>query len=109
MRKTMSNIISVITSPFQLVIKLYEVVAKYRARLEKKKRAERDLAKSFSNETGVLYDFVWTMKATYVGEDRVKIDSEYFRFFKTYEDYILKEVDPEALKELGDKQILCGA
>lgn len=177
----MSNIISVITSPFQLVIKLCEVVAKYRARLEKKKRAERDLAKSFSNEIGmyvdvferlsdvaeeiapifesigdefaphdmnqlleamsdmpliqadlvnafiavaracndvivfkglmddlketdrVLYDFVWTMKAIYVGEDRVKIGSEYFRFFKTYEDYIFKEVKPEDLKELADK------
>jgi hypothetical protein len=51
----------------------------------------------------VLYDFVWTMKAIYVEENRVKIGSEYIRFFKTYEDYIFKEVEPKDLKELADK------
>lgn len=57
----------------------------------------------------LLYDFVHTMKNTYVGEEnRVIIDGRYYRFFKTYEndifgkdydlDMIKRELEPYAAK-----------
>jgi len=177
-----SNIITAITSPIQLMMKLLETIKKYRASVEKKKRTESRFIKAFENEIKayvdvfqklyklseeeivpiigsigdeftphqmnellqamsempliqadfikafiafakacsevtaikglmenlkeaniVLYDFVWAMKNTYVEEDRVKISRKYYRFFKTYEDDIFKEVENDDLKEMADK------
>ena len=50
----------------------------------------------------VLYDFVITMKNTYVEDNKVKIDGKYYRFFKTYEDEIFKELETEEVEKFTE-------
>lgn len=45
----------------------------------------------------LMYDFVWTMKNTYVRENTVKINGRYYRFFKTYEDEIFGKIRVDEL------------
>lgn len=55
-------------------------------------------------ETDVLlYDFVLIMKEAYLGDDKVKIQGSYYRFFQTYKDEIFKEVKITDLDEVVDK------
>ncbi|MGQ9759667.1 MAG: hypothetical protein ACUVQ5_03730 [Candidatus Methanomethylicaceae archaeon] len=39
-----------------------------------------------------LYDFVFIMKNAYVEKNKVKIDGAYFRFFKTHEGELMKDL-----------------
>lgn len=48
----------------------------------------------------VLYDFVITMKNTYVEENKVKINGKYYRFFKTYQDEIFRELKIDEIERL---------
>ena len=46
-----------------------------------------------------LYDFVCTMKNTYVEPDRVQIDGRFYRFFKIYKGEMFKEVGIRDVEE----------
>lgn len=45
--------------------------------------------------SAVLHDFVLTMSKLVVRRDSIKIDDDFFRFFKLYEDEIFEEVESE--------------
>lgn len=46
-----------------------------------------------------LFDFIYTMKNSYVEENRLFIDRRYFRYFQTYRDEIFEGV---ALEDVGE-------
>jgi len=50
-----------------------------------------------------LYDFVFIMKNTYVEKNKVKINGAYYRFFKTHEDELMKDIEIDNLDQIIDK------
>jgi hypothetical protein len=46
-----------------------------------------------------LFDFVYTMKNSYVAENRLRIDGRYYRYFQTYKDEIFEGVEIEDVGE----------
>jgi len=47
----------------------------------------------------LMYDFVYTMKNTYVAENRVEINGKYYRFYQTYERELFGGIKAEDVED----------
>lgn len=63
----------------------------------------RGFMESLKESSLFLYDFVDRMKDTYIGENTIRIDGRYYRFFKVYQDQIFKEIKEEDLEKAVDE------
>jgi hypothetical protein len=96
--------------------KLLEAMLSLPSMMAEQIYAFRDFAKACSEVTvqkglmddlketdPTLYDFVFIMKNAYTGKNKVKIDGAFYRFFKTHEDELMKNLKIDDLDQITDK------